>query len=225
MVIRAALVALCLAATHLYIAAAVRREPATLRQPLAGIPMRIGDWSGQDAPIEQKFLDSLKLDDHVNRTYQQPDGLPVTLYVGYYGGMRTGNQQGPHPPMLCLPGQGWQPIETSLLPIPGGDAAEASAGDALTVSRYVIDNGTGYRFLLLFWYQIHDRAVPTEMASKLRLFADGFAARGTDGALVRVALPLMDRRPVTAAGAEREGVAFIRSIRPLLAQHFPGDGE
>jgi EpsI family protein len=219
MVMRAIAAALCLAATHVYIARAVDRAPAVLRAPLVQFPSSLGGWVGEDAPIEQKFLDSLKLDDHINRTYQRAGGPPITLYVGYHGGMRTGNSRGPHAPMLCLPGQGWQPITTGLLDIPPADGAAGAHAD-LTVSRYVIDNGQ-YRFLLLFWYQIHQRAVPTEFRSKLYLFADGLAAKGTDGALVRLALPLLDRSVAAEMAAEREGVAFVRAAEPLLAGHFP----
>jgi EpsI family protein len=220
-VIRAAAVILLLLTTRVYIADTLRNRPGEPVPRLAQIPLRVGVWAGQDTPIEQAVLDALGLDDHINRTYQRPAGPPVTLYVGYYGGTRTGNTATPHPPMVCLPGQGWQPIETGTVTIPVFDGANAPA--SLTVSRYVIDNALS-RFLLLFWYQINDRAVPTELTSKLHLFADGLRARGTNTALVRIAVPLIGREAELMLDTEREAMSFVQAVRPSLARQFPGVG-
>jgi EpsI family protein len=218
MIGRVALVSICLIATHLYIAGAMRALPEAPRLPLDELPVAVGEWTGRHEPIDPSLIAALQLDDHINRIYRRHSRLPVTLYVGYYGGMQTGNSRGPHAPILCLPGQGWQPIETGTVTIPLAPGVDAGSR-SLRVSRFVIDN-TSYRFLLLFWYQIHDRAVPTEFASKVYLFAEGLAAKGTDGALIRVAVPLADG--ASASEAEREGVAFIQAMQPLLARHFAG---
>ena len=109
---RAAIVIVMLVATHLYTASADREAPVP-REPLAAIPMQIGQWTGRDAPpFADDVLEQLGADEYVNRTYVGRAGVPIGLYVGYYASQRQGDTI--HSPRNCLPGAGWQPVEGGM---------------------------------------------------------------------------------------------------------------
>jgi len=72
---------------------------------LARLPLRIGAWQGQDAPIDDALRRATDTDDLVNRQYRrEPDGAHASLYVAY--GVRARDLM-PHRPEVCYPGAGW----------------------------------------------------------------------------------------------------------------------
>ncbi len=73
----------------------------------------------------RRVLDVLKLTDYMMRAYvptakagDEPatEAVPVWLYVGYYQSQRTGATY--HSPKNCLPGAGWQFVESEEVTIP-----------------------------------------------------------------------------------------------------------
>src|SRR5688572_4700077 len=74
--------------------------------------------------------------------------------------------------------------------------------------------------VVLFWYQVHGRVVPTEARTKLLLFGDALRGRGTAGALVRLIAPVDLLRTDSAAAGEREATAFLKAMYPLLRQRL-----
>lgn len=80
-------------------------EPVMLEHPLATLPLRLGDWSGVDVPIDGRILDVAGTDDYVNRRYVE-DGSneSVNFYLGYCS--RPAKMLG-HRPRVCYPANGW----------------------------------------------------------------------------------------------------------------------
>ena len=74
----------------------------------------------KDVKIEQETLDVLKADDTLNRIYVNPARNASTyLFIAFFKTQRYG--QSPHSPKNCLPGNGYEPIESGPIsvPIPG----------------------------------------------------------------------------------------------------------
>src|SRR4030095_7485027 len=61
-----------------------RPEPEIARVPLADLAASIDGCSSRELPLETKVLDTLGLDDHVNRVYERSVSPPVSLYIGFY---------------------------------------------------------------------------------------------------------------------------------------------
>ena len=81
-----------------------RRVPE--RPPLRSFPLQIEDWSGRVFPdFDERVVRVLGADEYLTRVYQQGEGPPVDLFVGYYGSQTTGAVI--HSPLNCLPGAGW----------------------------------------------------------------------------------------------------------------------
>ena len=152
-----------------------------LEKPLTSLPMNLGPWQGFDAPLPARIIKAAAVDDYVSRGYQIPGAVPILLYVGYYRSQRTG--QWVHSPKNCLPGAGWEPINSKriLLTLPNGKQ--------YPINLYIIENGL-HRQLVLYWYQAHGRIVASEYWGKIYMVLDALEENRTDTALVRISTPL-----------------------------------
>ena len=151
-------------------------------------------------PLDDEIVRVLGVDDYVSRTYLNASGDPANLYVGYYASQRQGDTI--HSPQNCLPGAGWQPVESARTSL-------AVGGATLPVNRYVIEKGTE-RQVVLYWYQGRGRVVANEYANKLWLMVDAARLRRTNGSLVRIIAP-----------RERDAVEFARVVFPRLTGYLP----
>lgn len=214
---RVAVMCVCLLATATYMRVATAPQAATASPQLGLLPGVIGDWRAKTTPLDPDVLAELKLDDYLNRQYRRGNNVPVTLYVGYHAGLRTANNVGPHSPLLCLPGLGWQLMDARqvAVSVPGAAPSE----EQIVVTRSLARNGLD-GLVVLFWYQVHGRVVPTEARTKLLLFGDALRGRGTAGALVRLIAPVDLLRTDSAAAGEREATAFLKAMYPLLRQRL-----
>ncbi len=215
---------LMMAGTWALVASRSRAEAPLDRRPFSELPLRLGDWRGEDRAMERDVLDLLKLTDYVLRVYvpdsaRRPAGVferqarqeaaPVYLYVGYYGSQRTGATY--HSPKNCLPGGGW--VFKSIEPVTGVLPGRPEA----VVNRVVIEKGFD-RQLILYWYQDRGRIVASEYAAKGYLILDATTRNRTDGALVRISTPVVGTEPEAFAHA----TAFVKQAYPALGPHLPG---
>ncbi len=156
-----------------------RTPPHPLVRPLDGIPREIGGWAGaNDPPFAARILSSLDATSLLSRTYQK-EGREVNLFVAYYAKQKAGESM--HSPKYCLPGGGWEPLETSIVTVP------TSHGDA-SINKYVLQMG-GARTLILYWYQSPGRVIASEYTGKALLFWDGLTRRQSGGSIVRLSFP------------------------------------
>jgi EpsI family protein len=114
--------------------------------------------------------------------YHGSDGLRVNLYVAYYQSQRNGMSI--HSPARCVPAGGWQirSFERYILRPDTGRGA-------WPVNRALIERGN-QRALVYYWFQERGRRLTSEYAARLYLFWDSLTVNHTDGALIRLVVPL-----------------------------------
>lgn len=208
--LRLLLVAVLLTGTAAYLAASARPEPRLDRTPLAQLPLAMGRYVGFELPpMDDTILEQLGADDLVNRIYRVPGAPGIGLYVGYYASQRQGDTI--HSPMNCMPGAGWQPVDT-------GRQAFSVGERALEVNRVLIEKGEE-RQLVLYWYQGRGRVIASEYSSKAMMVWDSATRHRTDGALVRVVTALSPAD--TPESAAQRAVAFVQELYPRLGAHVP----
>ncbi len=196
------------------LARADRPEPVPVRQTFDQFPMQLGDWRGvQDPPFTPEILAILGVDDYMARAYFTPERAGVGVYVGYYGSQRQGDTM--HSPLNCLPGAGWSPVSFARIGIPVR-ADEAAGAETVTINRYVIEKGLD-RQVVLYWYQSQGRVVASEYWGKIYLVLDAIRNNRTDGALVRITVPIR----TTDEEATQRAVAFAQAVYPLLGRYLP----
>jgi EpsI family protein len=184
-------------------------EAPVARQPLTGLPRQLGAWTrASDAPFADDIVAQLGADEYINREYlPAAAGLaPIALYIGYYNSQRQGDTI--HSPQNCLPGAGWQPVQT-------GYTMVAGASGAARVNQYIIQKGID-RQLVLYWYQGRGRIVANEYTNKLLLMYDAARLHRTNGALVRVIAPIASEPSAAAADARNFSATLLRTLSAYL---------
>jgi exosortase D (VPLPA-CTERM-specific) len=218
---RGVVVTACLVVATAALGTLTQTEAIALPQPLRALPLHVGPWQGRDTPpFDAKLVATLGVDDYVSRGYTAPGAPWVGLYVGYYQSQRQG--QTIHSPLNCMPGAGWEPVGrgrvTVRAPADGGQAAPVE------ISRLIVQKGLD-RQLVLYWYQAHGRIVASEYWGKIYTVVDAIRLNRSDGAFVRVVVPISSREADAEPTAERAALAFVTRILPVLTTHLDGSSQ
>jgi len=186
-------------------------EATPLRRSFGDFPLQIEQWSGRQLELETRVLELLRVDDYVLRQYQDRQGLPLELYIGYYKSQRQGATY--HSPKHCLPGSGWAFLHTGTIDL----RVAQHPGAAVEINKFIIQKGLDKQ-LVLYWYQDRGRIITSEYWAKVYMIWDAIRRNRTDGAFVRITVPF------TGEGEERaimQGRAFAETIFPLLSEYLP----
>ena len=191
----------------------VRAELIPARRPLALFPMTIAGWQGRPHPLDAETLGALGLTDYVMADYTDPqDGIddPVNFYVAYYETQKIGVQV--HSPRLCIPGGGWTIMSQA--------SATLSAADGSTIpANRVMIQKNGTRQLVYYWFEERGRRLTEETAIKLYALLDAVTRNRSDGALVRLVVPITDG---DEDRADRALQALVRAASGQLGTFVPG---
>jgi EpsI family protein len=182
-------------------------SPVTIptRSRLVDFPMHIGDWRGERSLLEPFEAEALQLDDYVLAQYRRSGAAPLSFYVAWYDSQQAGRSV--HSPNSCLPGQGWKIRELESVTV---DRVEWH-GHPLRVNRAVIELA-GHRQLLYYWFQQRGHVMTSEYVVKWRLFQDSLLRGRSDGALVRLVLPL---------GSDADALSADATVQEFLALAVP----
>lgn len=195
-------------------------------KPLNSFPKVLPGWQMvSQSSMSKEILDVLRADDTLTRLYLKtpiPDLKHLTpaerddvmataeeFYVAFFSTQQQG--QTPHSPRYCLPGNGWQPIQTGKveIPIPGSNP--------IVVNKYIIAK-EAEKTLALYWFQSHGRVVASEFAEKFYMVSDSMRYHRSDTALVRIMVPVVDDDlNVALNGATR----FVQTVYPELCHYLP----
>ncbi|HKU77892.1 MAG TPA: EpsI family protein [Pyrinomonadaceae bacterium] len=185
-------------------------EASVERKDLKDFPQTIGVWqkTGVDQILNDETLKVLRASDYLLRDFRKPDGQVANFYVGYYASQRSGATY--HSPLNCLPGSGW------ILSAPGEATVPLPDGSSFVANKYVIQNGD-YKSMMVYWYQGRGRNVASEYWGKVYTVFDSVRLRRSDGALVRVTVPIGN----SEAAAEKTAVEFASAASGVLPQFVP----
>lgn len=181
-------------------------EPET--RGLQSFPEVVGEWKSVsntlfDAPV----LKVLRPSDYLMRTYVNPKGEFLSLYVGYHNG---GKDSGPiHSPKNCLPGAGWFPLSDTTMTVRAGEA-----DIRLVRADFVKDS---QKITFYYWYQIRNTSVTRDIDLKLAELKGMIFENRKDASFIRIDLD-------TSPGHERTDALvedFLRDAYPLLKSYLP----
>ena len=183
------------------------------RAPLSSFPLVLGEWRGQDESLAADVLGELKLTDYLTASYRRAaEPMPVDLYVAYYDSQRKGASV--HSPRACLPGGGWVMEDFAERAIPDVRAD----GAPLLVNYAVITRGPA-KALVYYWFMQRGRYLTNEYLVKWYIFWDALTRSRTDGAMVRVTVPVPEGTSIEAA--QKTAEEFIRLAEPKLYYYIP----
>jgi EpsI family protein len=193
-----------------YLQFVTRAEDVKILKPLSTFPTRIGEWSGRVSRFDQKVYDVLGVTDSFLCDYADPDGRQVQLYAGFYQSQREGELI--HSPKNCMPGGGWNIVQTSLeeltLPNPG----------KIKVIKLLLEKGSE-RMITLYWFQSRGRFIHSEYMEKIYLVWDAMTKNRTDGSFIRLISPIQRDETYTVGYMKK----FAEALIPILDQYLPGE--
>jgi EpsI family protein len=177
-------------------------------------PSVVGEWRC-DTPLEMSddiignlgVTDYLLCDFRNERTSQM-----ANVYIGYHESQTrnvAGTETVIHPPEHCLPGGGWDIIQSEVVPTPWFEGGEAK--------RVVIAKGN-QRNLVYFWYQSSGRVIARNHEKVIYMFLDRAFHQRTDGSLVRFTVPIIQGDEKAAAETMD---SIVSSVTPILDQYIP----
>jgi len=181
--------------------------------PIAGILDTVPGFRHDTIGVDTNSQRVAGMDEFVHRVYLR-DTLPVfSLYVGYYTYQTQGKSI--HSPRNCLPGAGWEPVESTTLPITG-----APGVGSRNLNKYILANQGRYA-AVYYWYQGRGRIESNEYTVKYNLMRDAALHGRTEEALVRLVVPLS-----VGAGRSQEQIraavlradSLVLSLAPRLAR-------
>jgi len=180
------------------------------RKELKDFPQAVGVWqkTGKDQILDDETLKVLRASDYLLRDFRKAGGATANLYVGYYASQRSGATY--HSPLNCLPGSGWTLSE------PGQAMVKLPDGSTFAANKYVIQNGD-YKSMMVYWYQGRGRNVASEYWGKLYTMFDSVRLRRSNGAMVRVTVPIGN----SEADAEKSAVEFASAASTVLPEFVP----
>ena len=188
-----------------------RQDSATLVQPLATLPRTIAGAAGDERPLTAEEIRVAGVSDYLFRIFRRDSTSAFSVYVGYYASQATGKTI--HSPRNCLPGAGWQVVES-------GTQQVANGGSRATVNRYIIANGSA-QAVVLYWYQGRGRVSHSEYGVKWELLRDAATRGRTEEALVRVMVPIAPSRGFTETDWRERRVAAESLARQVAGEVLP----
>jgi len=186
--------------------------PNPKRDNLSTLPKQAGAWQMvREDVLDAETAKVLKADDYVMRRYKEGTTRLVDLFIAYYYSQQAGESM--HSPKNCLPGSGWEIIDTDEVALPTDGAGHAS-----NINRYIIQNNAN-RALVLYWYQANGRVIASEYWAKIYLVLDSLRTGRRDGAIVRFVVPM--KKGSDGSAELKDGLEMAANLVPLLPKYLP----
>jgi len=181
------------------------------KKPFSTFPMKIGEWTGEEQQFDKRIYDILGVDDSALVNYRTPDGRQAQLYVGFYQSQREGDLI--HSPKNCMPGAGWNIIETSLEDL----TVSKHNPEKIKLIKLVLIKGS-QRQIVLYWFQSRGRIIASEYTKLIYLVIDSITKHRTDGSFVRLIAPVLGGDEEKALKDLKD---FAKLLMPILQEYIP----
>ena len=182
------------------------------RNAFEKFPVTIGQWQGEKMYLSDEILGALWADDYVQINFinkKTRDNL--LLFIPYYNYQETRNTA--HSPVSCLLGGGFAPISRDIIkkkfPPPFGE---------IEIRQMVLEKA-GQRVLSNYWFQQRGRIIGSDYWNKWYLFQDAITKKRTDGALVRIEMPLRNGQDVKSGQDVLD--SFTQQLMKILPEYVP----
>lgn len=161
--------------------------PVPLKKSLDEFPLSLSGWTGRQTRMPSEIWSQVGGQAYVMVEYNKEGYSPMEFYAAYYESQRKAGDF-IHSPKLCLPGAGWF-IENNGVRRLKFSGSSPGFGSELAFNELVI-NKNGFRQMVYYWYQGRGRNFTNEFMAKFYMVWDGIWRRRTDGALVRLVMPV-----------------------------------
>lgn len=184
-----------------------RSGPVELTGPIEAVATEAMGAKGRDLAISADERRVAGMTSYLLREYAPAGTLPFSIYVGYYDEQRQGKSI--HSPKNCLPGAGWEPVDSRPMTI-------TTASGPVVVNRYRLVRSDSIA-MVYYWYQGRGRVAHDEFRVKYELLRDAARYGRTEEALVRIVVRV-GKSDITAADsiAQHVGAMLVGEVNRVL---------
>ncbi|MEH6525479.1 MAG: VPLPA-CTERM-specific exosortase XrtD [Sneathiella sp.] len=179
------------------------------RRQFTSFPLKINGMIAEEdilPGIEQTILN---MSDYFLGHYRAKSRSPITLFIGYYEQQSASNT--PHSPRVCIPSGGWKIDAITEIELQNGDRK-------VPVNRVLISRGEN-KLLVYYWFQQRGKFIANEYKAKLNLLLGGMSSARTDGALVRLYMPI--ETTMSEVIADQELTLFSEELFKVMPDYVP----
>jgi EpsI family protein len=108
------------------------------------LPMRIGDWHGEEANMDPKTILATGAQTVVNRAYRDEAGHLVSIHTAMFNNPADGVI---HSPMVCYRAAGWEKLGESKSSLQVSDKLAIP----ISISTWELQ---GKKVIVVYWYQL-----------------------------------------------------------------------
>ncbi|MGH9803410.1 MAG: exosortase C-terminal domain/associated protein EpsI, partial [Blastocatellia bacterium] len=200
------LILLLVAGFTYYLTQSAEREQAPSRISFTELPTQLDSWRQVEAQtLDDRTQRELAADDYLSRTYSNQQAYAY-LFIAWHNSQR--HRRTFHSPQNCIPGAGWTLGDYRQHKLEQGEANE-----------YLIEKD-GAQMLALYWYQGRGKLIASEYRARLDTIKDAMWLGRTDGALVRVIVPI-GKGDGAEELARTAALDFSRRLLPILPGYIP----
>ena len=179
------------------------------RRSFNSFPLSIDGMIAEEDVLPGVEQTILNMSDYFLGHYRKDTVSPITLFIGYYDQQSAGST--PHSPRVCIPSGGWE-IEGIT------EITLQNAGQRVPVNRVLVSHGED-KLLVYYWFKQRGEYIANEYIAKFNLLWGGISSARTDGALIRLSVPIDSNK--SEAVADQELRAFSRALLGVLPTFVP----
>jgi exosortase D (VPLPA-CTERM-specific) len=183
-------------------------DPVPLKKDLSRFPIVFAGRSGQPSKMDPEMWKKVGAHSYTLINFHKAEEPVINFYTAYYEYQKKAGDF-IHSPKLCLPGEGWF-IASNQKRALNGTAFQDREGE-FRFNELVIEKADR-RQLVYYWYQGRNRNFTSEYTAKFYMVWDGILRRRTDGALVRMVMPLPSAMSVNDGRVILDRFAAMASI-------------
>ncbi|MBP9838567.1 MAG: EpsI family protein [Proteobacteria bacterium] len=180
------------------------------------ISKNIGDWKGEDVEnLDNRTLNTLKLDQYIRRNYKNSKGEKVFLYVGYWKRQSGDSQAAKHSPLMCLPGNGWKISNVTKGQLDVSDSKSQTISHDYSKIVGMYQNSTA---LFGYWFFCGEKIYTDETAALAHIIKETVINHRSDGGIIEISVDLQQgaTNEYSEKAAEETMQSFIKDFYPLI---------
>jgi exosortase D (VPLPA-CTERM-specific) len=181
------------------------------RATFSSFPLQINGMIAEEDQLPGIEQQILQMTDYFLGHYRAKDLPIITLFVGYYDQQSAGRT--PHSPRVCIPSGGWKIQDLTTIDL-------QKDGQPVPVNRVMIGKGE-QRLLVYYWFQQRGKFIANEYAAKFNLLMGGLTSNRTDGALVRLTMPITTE--MSEVVADKRLAEFSTELFKVLPRYVPNE--
>jgi len=173
---------------------------------LAALPANLGGFRSTELEFEDVVYEELKADDTLVRRYSSPEGETIWFVIIFH----QNDRYGAHDPVVCYRSQGWEIVESGLVPVARKDGG-------FNANWLLLESAGTRRVAVYWWYTAGELATADRDRFLSRMAVSGIATNVTFGAFVRAS--------TVVRGGDVEGALdllgrFVQETLPYLPDLF-----